>query len=69
VIKYKTMSIIIFFLSSFIFGGKIVSLYEVEYPKSMIVDGGRVYLAEVEHIYIYSSDNFKLLRHNLGSAR
>jgi hypothetical protein len=60
--KFKTMSITIFFLSSFIFGAKIVPLDEVEYPKSMIVEGGRVYLAEVEHIYIYSSTNFKLLK-------
>lgn len=56
------MSIIIFFLSSFIFGGQIVPLDEVEYPKTIIVDEGRVYLAEVEHIYIYSSANFKLLK-------
>lgn len=53
---------LILLISSCIFAEKLAVLPEVLQPFKMSVDGNRLYITERETVYLYSMENFKLLK-------
>jgi len=60
--KKLILIILLFIIFPFILQGKVVPLSEIINPESIVVDSNRVFITEEESIYIYSLEDFKLLK-------